>query len=216
MKTDALLQQDVVAELQWEPGVHAARIGVEVRDGVVTLAGEVDTYAEKVLAEHAALRVAGVRALAVEMKVSITPFGKQSDHDIARSAGNILGWISFVPKDAVKVLVEDGWLTLSGEVDWQYQRQDAAASVRNLPGVTGVSNQIAIKPSLAKVVRSDIEAALNRRALGDASTIVVDVSGADVTLSGKVQSWAERDLASRSAWSASGVRNVIDKMTVVY
>jgi osmotically-inducible protein OsmY len=217
MKTDSQLQQDVMAELKWEPAVHAAQIGVEVKDGVVTLAGEVSSYAEKWNAERAAQRVNGVKALAVEMKVKLSEFGKRTDADIARSAGNILSWTTSPPADAIKVLVEGGWLTLSGDVEWQYQRQDAVDSVRYLSGVTGVSNQIAIKPSLsASVVKSDIEAALKRRAAADAKTIAVEVKGADVTLTGTVHSWAERELATRSAWGSSGVGKVVDKMTLVY
>ena len=217
MKTDSQLQQDVMAELKWEPAVHAEQIGVEVKNGVVTLDGEVSSYVEKWNAERAAQRVNGVKALAVEMKVKLSEFGKRTDADIAESAKNILGWTSSLPADAVKVLVEGGWLTLSGDVEWQYQRQDAADSVRYLSGVTGVSNQIAIKPSLsATVVKSDIEAALKRRAAADAKTIAVDVKGGAVTLTGTVHSWAERDLATRSAWGSSGVRNVVDKMNLVY
>ncbi|MEO8281180.1 MAG: BON domain-containing protein [Ideonella sp.] len=217
MKTDSQLQQDVMAELKWEPAVHAAQIGVEVKDGVVTLAGEVSSYYEKLNAERAAQRVAGVKALAVEMQVKVGEFGKRSDADIAQSAKNIIGWTSSLPADAVKVMVEGGWLTLSGDVEWQFQRQDAADSVRYLSGVTGVSNQIAIKPTLAATaVKSDIEAALKRRATDDANTISVAVKGGDVTLTGTVHSWDERDLAKRSAWGSSGVRNVVDKMTLAY
>jgi len=217
MKTDSQLQQDVMAELKWEPAVHAPRIGVEVKNGIVTLAGEVGSYTEKLNAERAAQRVNGVKALAVELKVKLADYGKRTDADIAESAQNILGWTSSLPAGAVKVRVEGGWLTLSGEVEWQYQRQDAADSVRYLLGVTGVSNQIVIKPSLsAPVVKADIEAALKRRAAADAKAITVDVKGGDVTLSGTVHSWAERDLATRSAWGSAGVRNVVDKMTLVY
>ncbi|MDC8773707.1 BON domain-containing protein [Roseateles albus] len=216
MKTDSQLQQDVMAELKWEPSVHAAQIGVEVKDGVVTLAGEVSSYTEKLNAERAAQRVQGVKALAVDMTIKLSQLGKRTDADIAGSARNILSWTSSLPTDAVKVLVEGGWLTLSGDVEWQFQRQDAADSVRYLLGVIGVSNQIAIKPSLsATVVKSDIEAALKRRAMADAKTIAVEVKGADVTLTGTVHSWAERDLATRSAWGSAGVRNVVDKMNLV-
>jgi len=217
MKTDSQLQQDVMAELKWEPAVHAAQIGVEVKNGVVTLAGEVSSYVEKWNAERAAQRVSGVKALAVELNVKLSEFGKRTDADIAESATNILGWTSSLPADAIKVMVEGGWLTLTGDVEWQFQRQDAADSVRYLSGVTGVSNEIAIKPSLsATVVKSDIEAALKRRAAADAKTIAVAVKGADVTLTGTVHSWAERDLATRTAWGSSGVRNVVDKMNFVY
>ena len=217
MKTDSQLQLDVIAELKWEPAVHAAQIGVEVKNGVVTLAGEVSSYTEKWNAERAAQRVSGVRALAVELQVKLSEFGKRTDADIAASARNILSWTSSLPVDAVKVLVEGGWLTLSGDVQWQYQRQDAADSVRYLSGVTGVSNQIGIRPTVSStVVKSDIEAALKRRAANDAQTIAVDVKGGDVTLTGTVHSWSERDLATRSAWAATGVRSVVDKLNIVY
>ena len=217
MKTDSQLQQDVMAELKWEPAVHAAQIGVEVKDGVVTLAGEVSSYTEKLHAERAAQRVSGVQALAVDMQVKLSSFGLRTDADIAASARNILNWTSTLPADAIQVLVEGGWLTLSGHVEWQFQRQDAANSVRHLVGVTGVSNQIAINPAAsATVVKSDIEAALKRRAANDAGTIAVDVKDGDVTLTGTVHSWAERDLATRSAWGSAGVRKVVDHMNLVY
>ena len=217
MKTDSQLQQDVMAELNWEPAVNAAQIGVEVKDGVVTLAGEVSSYSEKLNAERATQRVHGVKALAVEMKVKLSEFGTRTDADIARSASNILNWTSSLPTDAIKLMAEGGWLTLTGNVEWQYQRQDAASSVRYLPGVVGVSNDIVVKPSLsATVVKSDIEAALKRSAAADAKAITVNVHGADVTLTGTVHSWAERDLATRSAWGSAGVGKVVDKMTLVY
>jgi osmotically-inducible protein OsmY len=217
MKTDAQLQQDVMAELKWEPAVQATHIGVEVKNGVVTLAGEVGSYTEKLHAERAAQRVAGVMALAVEMKVKLTGFSQRTDADLAESARNILAWTSSLPANAVKVLVENGWMTLSGDVAWQYQRQDAADSVRFLAGITGISNQIGLKPAVsATVVKSDIEAALRRRATADAKAIAVDVTGGDVTLTGTVHSWSERDLATRSAWGTAGVRSVVDRMNLVY
>ena len=216
MKTDNQLQQDVMAELKWEPAVHAAQIGVEVKDGVVTLAGEVGSYHEKLNAERAAQRVAGVKALAVEMKVQLGELGQRTDADIASSVKNVIGWTSSLPADTVKVMVEGGWVTLSGDVEWQFQRQNAADSVRHMLGVVGVSNQIAIKPTLsATVVKSDIEAALKRSAAADAQKISVAVKGGDVTLTGTVHSWDERDLATRTAWASAGVRNVVDKMSFV-
>ena len=217
MKTDTQLQQDVMAELQWEPAVHASQIGVEVREGVVTLAGEVSSYAEKCAAENEARRVNGVKALAVEMTVKLSEFGKRTDADIARAAENVLSWTSSQAAKSVTVLVEGGWLTLSGEVEWQYQRQDVALSLRYLPGVTGVSNQIAIKPVVSAIlVKADIEAALKRRASSDAQAISVSVKGGEVILTGTVQSWAERDIATLSAWGTSGVRSVADKLTLAY
>jgi len=216
MKTDFQLQQDVMAELQWEPAVHATQIGVEVKDGFVTLAGQVSSYAEKLVAEHAAQRVTGVKGLAVEMKVKLPGFGHRSDADIAESAKKILDWTSSLPTDSVKVMVEAGWLTLTGDVAWQYQRQNAQDRVRYLSGITGVSNQITItSPLSAPVIQSDIEAALKRRADADATSIAVSVKGADVTLTGTVHSWAERDLATHSAWGSAGVHQVIDKLSLV-
>ena len=217
MKTDKQLQQDVSAELQWEPSVHAARIGVEVKDGVVTLAGEVDSYSEKWSAERAAQRVSGVNAMATELKVQLTGLSKRTDSDIAKSVENVLEWSTSVPTGAVKVMVEGGWVTLSGAVDWQYQRQSATDSVRHLMGVTGVSDQIAIKPSVsATVVKADIVAALKRTAIADAKKIAVAVNGNEVTLSGTVPNWAERETATNSAWSTPGVHHVVDKMTLAY
>jgi osmotically-inducible protein OsmY len=217
MKSDAQVQQDVMAELKWEPSVNAAGIGVEVKDGIVTLAGHVGSYAEKWEAERAAQRVSGVQALAVEMEVRLSGSSTRTDADIARSAENTLQWTTFLPVDRVKVMVENGWIVLSGEVDWEYQRQSAASAVRYLMGVTGVSNQIALKSKVSSAaVKSDIEAALKRRATADAQTISVDVQGADVTLTGTVHSWSERALARNSAWSSPGVQNVVDNIVVSY
>ena len=217
MKTDQQLQQDVIAELKWEPSVHAARIGVEVANGVVTLAGHVDSYAEKWNAERAAQRVSGVKALATELKIQLTGPGLRDDADVARAVENVLDWNASLPAGAVKVMVENGWVTLAGTVDWQYQRQAAADSIRFLLGVTGVSDQIGLKPTLsAKTVKADIEAALKRSALADARQISVEVHGAEVTLGGTVHNWAEREAASHSAWGTPGVRTVVDEMRLVY
>ena len=217
MKTDTQLQQDVIEELKWEPSVHATEIGVEVKSGIVTLAGDVCSYAEKQNAERAAQRVAGVEGLAVELKVKLVGSDKRSDADIARAAKSVLEWSATVPPGTIKVMVEDGWVTLTGSVDWQYQRQGAANCVRFLLGVVGVSDQIAIKPTPSVgAVKADIEAALKRRATADAETISVDVHGADVTLTGTVHSWSERELAMHSAWNTPGVFNVVDKMTLTF
>ncbi|HEY5075846.1 MAG TPA: BON domain-containing protein [Pyrinomonadaceae bacterium] len=218
MKTDAQLQQDVIAELKWEPSVNAAQIGVEVKNGVVTLAGHVSSYAEKHDAERAAQRVTGVKALAIEMDITLAGFSKRNDTDIARSAGNVLEWTTYLPKDSVKVKAEGGWITLSGEVEWEYQRQAAVSAVRYLMGVIGVTDAITIKPKALSesAVRSDIEATLKRRAHSDAEDISVKVQGADVTLSGIAHSWSERDLARHAAWGTPGVRKVVDNMTITY
>jgi osmotically-inducible protein OsmY len=217
MKNDKQVQQDVTAELGWEPSVNAAHIGVEVTDGIVTLTGHVGSYLEKLNAERATQRVAGVRALAVEMKVRLAGTAERTDADIARSAENALQWASYFLPDRIKVMVEGGWITLSGDVEWGYQRQTAINAVHHLTGVTGVSDQIAIKPKVSPtLVKSDIEAALKRRARTDAQNISVEVQGSDVTLTGTVHSWSERDLARDSAWGTPGIHNVVDKMTVAY
>jgi osmotically-inducible protein OsmY len=216
MKTDTQIQQDVLAELLWEPEVHASHIGVEVAEGVVTLVGPVASFNEKWSAERAAQRVGGVRAVAVELKVELPAMHRRSDADIAHAVENVLAWASYVPAQPIKVLVEGGWVTLSGEVQWQYQRLNAGDSVRMLAGVTGLSNQIAIRPTLtADAVRADVEAALRRRASADARTIAIEVRGGEVTLTGTVHSWFERDLAAQTAWGSPGVHNVVDKLSLV-
>jgi osmotically-inducible protein OsmY len=215
MKTDSQLQKDVLAELAWEPAVHAAEIGVSVKDGVVTLGGHVSSYLEKYEAERAAQRVSGVKALAIEMQVKLSAFGKRDDADIARSAETALEWMGTNTGKNVNVMVENGWLTLSGDVDWQYQRLSAANAVRYLMGVTGVSNQISIKAGATLgAVKQEIEAALGRRAKVDANAIHVAVNGSAVTLTGSVHSWSERDSARESAWGAAGVMSVDDQMTI--
>jgi len=215
MKTDSQLQNDVMAELNWEPAVHAAQVGVAVKDGVVTLTGQVSSYLEKFEAEHAAQRVKGVRALAVEIDVKLSAFGKRDDADIAKSAETTLEWMGTPASTQVDVMVEKGWITLTGNVDWQYQRLAAESGIRHLVGVTGVSNQIGIKPSATLgAVKHEIEEALARRSKVDAQKITVRVDGSAVTLTGMVNSWSERDSARESAWGAPGVMSVDDKMTI--
>jgi osmotically-inducible protein OsmY len=217
MKTDTQLQSDVIAELSWEPSINAEDIGVEVKDGIVTLAGHVSTYGEKIGAERATMRVSGVRALAVEMDVKLAGSDARNDVDIARSVDNVLQWTTYLPKGTVKIKVESGLVTLSGEVSWEFQRAAAINAVRYLIGVKGVNDQLVIKPKLsAPVVKADIEAALKRRAQKDANEISVSVHGTDVTLSGKVHSWSERELATNTAWGSPGVRSVVDKITLTY
>jgi osmotically-inducible protein OsmY len=215
MKTDSQLQKDVLAELAWEPSVNAAEVGVEVKDGIVTLAGHVRSFVEKWEAERAAQRVSGVRGLAVEMDVNLPGSSRRNDVDIVRSVENALQWMTYVPQDAIKVLVESGWVTLTGEVAWEYQRKAATDGVRGLMGVTGVSDQISIKHmASSNGVKADIEAALKRRAHTDGQNISVEVHGADVTLRGRVHSWSERDLVASCAWGSAGVHSVSDKITV--
>lgn len=213
MKTDKQLQDDVIAELNWESSVNASKIGVEVNQGVVTLAGHVDSYSDKWNAESAAQRVLGVKSLVVEIDVNLLGVGKHPDEDIAQSAKNIIQWTSYLADDAVKIMVEKGWITLSGEVDWDYQRVAAENALRHLKGVTGLSNQIGIKPKVSlNAVRSDIDAALKRQAIKDASKISVEIHGSEVVLGGTVQSWLEKNIARNSAWNTPGVFTVVDNI----
>jgi osmotically-inducible protein OsmY len=217
MKTDIQLQSDVLAELAWEPSIQSEEIGVEVKGGVVTLTGHVSTYSEKLAAERVALGVPGVKAIAVEIDVRLPGLNVRTDGDIARTVENVLQWTTCVPKDSVKIMVEAGQVTLSGEVNWDYQRQAAVDAVRNLMGVNGVSNLIAVKPAVsAPLVKADIEAALVRRARKDSTNISVSVNGNDVTLSGTVHDWSERDLATQTAWCTPGVRSVTNNTKVTY
>ncbi|MDP4076355.1 BON domain-containing protein [Acidovorax sp. A1169] len=216
MKSDSQIQKDVLDELLWEPSVHAAEIGVEVHEGVVTLAGHVNSYAEKFQAEQAAQRVSGVKALAMEIDVKLVGSSKRTDAEIAASVESALQWTNFVSKDSVKVMVEKGLVTLSGDVDWDYQRLAAVTAIRFLRGVKGINDQISIKPKVAvAAVKADIEAALKRRAHTDSHAISVSVKGQAVTLSGKVHSWSERDLAATSAWGTAGVYQVINNIELI-
>jgi osmotically-inducible protein OsmY len=216
MKNDLQLQADVMEELQWEPSINAAHIGVEVSDGVVTLAGHVGSFAEKWEAERAAQRVMGVKALAIDIDVNLVGISKRSDADIARSAENIIEWTTYVPKDSIQIMVEDGWITLTGEVEWAYQKQYAASSLRSLLGVVGVSDQVGIKARvLAGDVQTDIEAALQRRAHKDAKKIAVNVVGSEITLTGTARNWEERSVAINAAWSTPGVHSVVSNITLV-
>lgn len=215
MKTDTQLQSDVMAELKWDPSINANRIGVEVSGGVVTLSGHVDRFSEKWAAERAVQKVTGVKALAVELDVNLPGASNRTDTDIARTAENVLQWTTNWPKDHVKVLVEKGWVTLSGQLDHEYQRQIASSAVRHLMGVTGVSNQTTLKLNVtSSSVKADIVAALKRRALTDADEVMVTVNGGKVTLTGVVQSWSEHDMVSDSVWNTPGVTDVSDNISV--
>jgi osmotically-inducible protein OsmY len=212
---DVNLRQNVLDELEFDPAVDATKIGVAVENGVVTLSGHVGSYAEKIAAEHIALRVRGVRAIAQEIEVRYPNDKKDADDEIAQRAAKILEWDASVPLGKIHVKVERGWITLSGEVAWQFHRQAAELAVRKLSGVSGVTNSIVIRPRAdATNVKHRIEQALRRNAELEADAIRVTVSGSKVTLEGSVRAWRERDLAEQAAWAAPGVVIVEDRLTV--
>jgi osmotically-inducible protein OsmY len=213
--TDGDLQEDVLHELEWEPSVDAAHIGVAAKGGVITLSGSVTSYAEKWAAETAAKRVYGVRAVANEIQVKLPGTSQRTDQDIAEACVKALKSHVSVPADKIKVTVSKAWVTLEGQVDWQYQKDAAESAVRYLSGVTGVTNLITVKPLVTpSEIKSKIEAALKRSAEVDAHRITVEVEGGKVILRGKVRSWAERDEAAREAWAAPGVGTVENFITV--
>lgn len=215
MKTDAQLKADVLAELAWDPAINPAAIGVIVKNGVVTLTGHLDSLAQKHAAEHAARRVAGVRGIAVELDVQLAPEHLRSDTEIAQAAIAALRWNSLVPDDRVELQVEDGWVTLTGQVDWPYQLASAEQCLRPLTGVRGVTNLVTLKAHVrGNDIARQITDALTRRAEREARHIGVDVDGGTVTLSGTVDSLADHDAAIGAAFGTRGVTSVIDKLDV--
>ncbi|HEV3216819.1 MAG TPA: BON domain-containing protein [Vicinamibacterales bacterium] len=216
-RTDAQIQQDVLAELKWEPRVLPNEIGVSVKDGVVTLMGSVDSYIKRWAAEDAAHRVRGVKAVANDIEVRLSQGDERTDTDIASAAAKALEWDALIPPEKVEVTVSKGWVTLKGSVEWQYQRDEAERVVRRLTGVKGVTNLIAITATPAPAeIKKKIEDALTRTAQNDAQKITVEVQGSKVILRGTVRSWVEREEAARQAWAAPGVASVDNRITISY
>jgi osmotically-inducible protein OsmY len=214
--TDSQLRQDIIDELEFDPSLDAAHIGIAVDKNVVSLTGHVNSYAEKVAAIAATRRVRGVHAIAENIEVRYPSQHKTADDQIAKRACDILDWDVLVPKGAIDVLVQEGWITLSGNVDWYYQKTAAEEDVRKLSGVCGVTNKIAIHPRVDPAnVKSKIEAALERHTELEAKAIRVSVkSGNTVVLEGKVDNWDERRAVEHAAWSAPGVAYVEDRLTI--
>ncbi|POR42388.1 BON domain-containing protein [Methylobacterium sp. V23] len=214
--TDKDLRRDVLDELDFDPSLDAADIGVAVSDGVVTLTGHVGSYAEKVEAERAVKRVKGVRAIAQEIQVRLPKAKAVEDDQIAARALAIIDWSVHLPKQAIQVKVAQGWVTLTGAVPWQYQAMGAEAAVRKLSGVAGVSNLVEVRPEVRPTaVKEKILEAFRRNALFEADAIKVSVDGDQVTLEGAVTVGIERDAAERAAWSIPGVRTVVDHIVAL-
>jgi osmotically-inducible protein OsmY len=207
--TDPELRESIQDELHWEPSIDDREIGVSVKDGIATLTGTVRNFFEKWEAGSAASRIHGVKAVANDVEVLLPGNSRRSDTDIARTAAEALAWNAALPADRVKVSVSDSWITLSGEVDWGYQKAAAEAAVRRLLGVKGVSNEVIVEPRAVPTdIKARIEAAFHRSAAVDAQRIRVETKGGHVTLRGKVRTWVEREEAERSAWAAQGVTGV--------
>lgn len=215
MKTDSQLKKEVVDELEWDPAIQAQRVGVAVKDGVVVLTGQLDSFAEKDAVEAAVQRVAGVKAIAVEMGVKVDPHHQRSDADIAAAIETAFKWHALIPEDRIKVKVEKGWVTLSGEVDWDYQRHNADSLVRSVTGVVGVHNKVGLRVrEAAEYVAHRIQDALARYAQEEAKNIQVSVKAGTATLRGTVTSLAERAVVQTAAWSAPGISSVINELKV--
>ncbi|MGM4985567.1 MULTISPECIES: BON domain-containing protein [Rhizobium] len=212
---DITLRQNILDELEFEPSIDAASIGVAVDNGIATLTGHVSSYSQKETAERVVKRVKGVRGIAEEIEIRVFGTYETEDEDIASRAVKMLDWNVSVPKGAVQVKVQKGWVTLTGKVEWQYQKNAAADTVRDLAGVVGLSNMVEITPRVsANDVKKRIEDAFKRDAGLESQRISVEVSGGSVTLKGKVHTWSERTAADRAAWSVPGIKNVIDQIAV--
>lgn len=215
MKTDSEIKKDVLAELLWDPLISETKVGVTVNEGVVTLTGHLDTYAEKVAAKRAAERVSGVKAIALELDVIPVGSHQRSDTEIALAVEHALSWNTSVPQDRVKVAVEKGWVTLKGDLDWNFQRRAVERIVRPLKGVVGITDNIQLKTLPVPLkLQERIQEALTRQAMREARRIEVSVEGSEVTLRGHVHSWAERNAAEGASWSAPGVTRVNNQLLV--
>ena len=220
MKSNEQLRRDVLDALKWEPLLNGssgirADIGVSAEVGVVTLTGHVDSYSKKLAAERSAKSVNGVRALAEELEVRLDGQNMRTDTEIAQATVDALRWCTAVPDDRITTSVENGWVKLEGDVEWQFQKDEARKEVEAIVGVKGITNLISVKPLIKPVeIKDKIQRAFQRSATVDASNVSVDVNGSLVTLKGTVHSWAEREDAENAAWAAPGVSKVNDQIVV--
>lgn len=215
MKTDIQIQEDVMEQIRWEPFLQASEIGVAVHHGIVTLSGHVDSYAKKLTAENAVKKIAGVKAIAEDIQIGVSPAFNKSDTEIAEAVLSALKWHSAVQEEKIKIKVENGVVRLEGEVEWDYQRINAGSAIEYLTGVRSVINLITVKPTItAEGIEQKISAAFHRSATIDSGRIAAEVSGNKVILHGKVRTIAEKEDAEAAAWSAPGVRDVLCKLEV--
>lgn len=215
MKSDYQIQKDVMEELKWQAFLKASEIGVAVKNGVVTLSGHVDSYSKKLAAENAAKKIAGVKAVAEDIEVGISPIYRRTDAEIAEAVLDALKWHTAVQEEKIKIKVEDGNVKLEGEVEWEYQRTMAKTAIENLAGVRFVINLITVKPKISPSdIQEKIIAAFHRSATVDSSKIRAEVEGSKVTLSGTVRSIAEKEDAENAAWFAPGVMSVVNKIEI--